>query len=219
MRSISAGVAAVRRSGRTLAAFMRTRSSNRTKGPVQNTPVTKVENRKPALYAQQMAGKVYRIAFWKIDERLAMALMMWRTHSGGSLNSRKAQNTLANTKNFSQLSLMIASAISINGRLNMWLGCAILRSSAACFCMPLRMGCEEGQVRCRKRVCIASSCSGSGPAPTGIACSTQLRGCASTAPSMAVGTSVAFAAASAATPTMMSITRLCARRRPQRPRW
>ena len=35
---------------------------------------------------------------------------------------------------------MMASAISMSGRLNMWLGCAILRSSAACFCMPLRGG-------------------------------------------------------------------------------
>jgi len=35
----------------------------RTKGPVQKTPVTNVENRNPALYAQQMAGKVYRIAW------------------------------------------------------------------------------------------------------------------------------------------------------------
>lgn len=38
-------------------------------------------------------------------DRVATAEMTWRTHSGGSLNSKKAQNTLASTKNFSQLSL------------------------------------------------------------------------------------------------------------------
>ncbi len=53
--------AGVRLAGRTVAECRRTASRSRTAGPPQKTSVTKALNTKPAPYAQQMAGKVYRM--------------------------------------------------------------------------------------------------------------------------------------------------------------
>lgn len=47
--------------GRTVAECRRTSSSSRSAGPPQKTTDTKALNTKPAPYAQQIAGKVYRM--------------------------------------------------------------------------------------------------------------------------------------------------------------